>query len=161
MKFLEQLSFRLNQWIEYSVFLIGITMAVIVGVQVFSRYVMNHSLFWSEEIARYLLVWLTFLGATVAYRRQVHPGVDLFVSRLSDSVKRISLIAVHLISLALFCVMVVEGIRFAWFVRFQISAALSLPKWIILGIVPVSGILLVIHGLAFLIKSVKGGVGDA
>ncbi len=70
---LEKLSRFINRWVEFSLFGLGFTMTLIVAVQVFCRYVLNNSLFWAEELSRYLLAWLTFLGASVAYRRNVHP----------------------------------------------------------------------------------------
>jgi hypothetical protein len=70
---LDKLSFTINSWIEYLLFGLGFTMTVVVAVQVFFRYVLNQSLFWSEELARYLLVWLSFLGASVAYRDNHRP----------------------------------------------------------------------------------------
>ncbi len=160
-QFLDQLSLRLNYWVEYLVAAMGMSMAAIVGAQVFSRYVLNNSLFWSEEAARYLLVWLTFLGASIAYRKKVHPGVDLFFVRMHTSLKTMSLLLVHLVSLWFFCIMIIEGSRFAWFVRSQISPALGIPKWIILAIIPVSGVVLAIHCLAFLNQDIRGDAGDA
>lgn len=128
-------------------------MALLVAAQVFCRYVLNHSLFWSEELARYMLVWLTFLGATVAYYRGLHPGVDAVTSRLQAGGRRASMLLVYLISMALFGVMVVSGTQFAWFVRLQISPALYLPKWIILAIIPVSGAILLLYAWTFFLNT--------
>lgn len=155
MNALETLSRRIDRITEFLLFLFGISMSAIVVAQVFSRYVLNHSLFWSEELARYLLVWLTFLGAATAYRRGVHPGVDILHGSLRPAVRRWVNILVHLISIAFFGVMVVYGCWFAWFVRMQISPALRLPKWAILAIIPISGVLLFIHALASLFAEIK------
>lgn len=130
---------------EYIVFILGISMVITVAVQVFFRYVLNHSLFWSEELARYMLVWLTFLGASVAYRRGVHPGIDILFIRLPSAYQKGVAIFIDLISISLFAVMIYYGALFAHFVRFQISPALQIPKWVIFSIVPFSGFILVIH----------------
>lgn len=135
-------------------------MAVIVAVQVFFRYVLNQSLFWSEELARFLLVWLTFLGASVAYFRKANPGVDVLYARMPPPLRRVFTVMIHLFSLGLFLVMVFYGYQFAYFVRLQISPALNLPKWIILSIIPVSGSILTVHGLAFLLDELKRGGSD-
>ncbi|MBI9086387.1 MAG: TRAP transporter small permease [Desulfobacterales bacterium] len=134
----------------------GLSMAAIVAVQVFCRYALNASLFWSEELARHLLVWMTFLGASTAYRRQAHPGVDMVTTRLPAPVRRRVEIAVHWVCLAVFAVMVVYGIEFSWFVRLQISPALNLPKWLLFGIVPVSGAICTVHAVAFLVSRPPG-----
>jgi TRAP-type C4-dicarboxylate transport system permease small subunit len=52
--------------------------------------------------------------------------------------------------------MIVSGAQFAWFVRLQITPALSLPKWIILSIIPLAGLLFLIHGMFFLIRTLEG-----
>jgi TRAP-type C4-dicarboxylate transport system permease small subunit len=152
-RFLERLSHGINLWVENTVCLMGITMAVIVAVQVFSRYVLNHSLFWSEELARFLLVFLTFLGASVAYYHAAHPGVDALYRHLPRALKKGADIVVHLASISLFVLMILYGTRFAWFVKLQITPALSIPKWIILGVVPLSGVIFMIHGVTFLFKA--------
>lgn len=153
---IETFSRKVNGWIEMALFGLGLTMAVVVALQVFCRYILNHSLFWSEELARYILVWLTFLGSSAAYRRRVHPGIDILTSRLSAGVRRWAAAAVHLISIAFFGVMVWYGYGFAWFVRKQISPALNTPKWIIFSVIPVAGTVLMLHGFAFLTRTLKG-----
>ncbi|RLC00969.1 MAG: TRAP transporter small permease [Deltaproteobacteria bacterium] len=157
---IKKASFLINQWIEYLLFGMGFTMALIVAVQVFCRYVLNQSLFWSEELARFLLVWLTFLGASSAYYRKVNPGVDFLYIKLPLVLKKASSILTHLASMALFVVMVVYGCKFAWFVRLQISPALQIPKWIILSIIPISGVILLIHAATFLFAELKGDSND-
>ncbi len=154
--FFQNLSDGVNRKVEWLLFAMGISMTLIVVCQVFARYVLNHSLFWSEELARYLLVWLTFLGASTAYYRGMHPGVDVCYLRLSFRWQRATRISVHLVSLALFGVMVIKGTAFAWFLRFQISPALALPKWVIMAIVPLAGGVLMVHGVRFLVEAIRG-----
>lgn len=157
---IKKTSFLINQWIEYLLFSLGLTMTLVVAVQVFFRYVLNQSLFWSEELARFLLVWLTFLGASSAYYRKVNPGVDFLYIKLPPLLKKISSIFTHLASMALFIVMIIYGCKFAYFVRLQISPALQIPKWIILSIIPISGVILMIHGITFLFSELKGDSND-
>ena len=157
---LERLSRSVNHWVEYSLFGLGFTMAAVVAVQVFFRYVLNHSLFWSEELARYLLVWLTFLGASVAYRRNLHPGIDIVVVRVPVSFQRRISIFIHLVSMVLFGVMFFYGAQFSYFVRLQISPAMNLPKWIVFCIIPLSGLIFMIHAVTFLCLELKGNHRD-
>lgn len=153
-------SFRLNQWVEYLLFTLGFSMTALVAVQVFCRYVLNESLFWSEELSRFFLVWLTFLGASCAYYHKVNPGVDFLYIKMSASLQKISSLATHLVSIVLFLVMIIYGYQFAYFVRLQISPALQIPKWIVLSIVPISGAILLFHAVTFLITELKGDSGD-
>jgi TRAP-type C4-dicarboxylate transport system permease small subunit len=145
----------LNRAVEYVLFGLGFSMAILVAVQVFCRYVLNSSLFWSEELARYMLVWLSFFGATVAYYRNLHPGVDTLTSRLSPSSQRMTRMLVHSVTMALAVVLIVSGIQFSWFVRMQVSPALSIHKWIILLVIPLSGIIFFIYSVFFFLKSLQ------
>ena len=128
---LERLSLEPNHWIEYLLFGLGLSMILVVASQVFFRYVLNHSLFWSEELARFQLVWLSFLGASVAYRRKVHPGIDVLTSGMPVIIRKIFARRRPSGRPGILSVMVFYGYRFAYFVRLQISPALSFPKWII------------------------------
>jgi len=157
---IQKTSSIINQWIEYLLFGLGSTMTLIVAVQVFCRYVLNQSLFWSEELARFLLVWLTFLGASSAYYRKVNPGVDFLYAKLTPMLKKISSALTHLASMALFSVMIIYGYQFAYFVRLQISPALQIPKWIILSVIPISGLILLIHAATFFITDLKRDSND-
>lgn len=138
---------------EYLLFGLGFSMAILVAVQVFCRYILNSSLFWSEELARYMLVWLSFLGATVAYYRNLHPGVDALTSRMAGATQRVSRLMVHIVTMFLASVMVVSGSQFAWFIRMQISPALAIHKWIIMVVIPFSGLLLFIYALNFFLTT--------
>ena len=152
---LEGLSRRTNALVEKALFVLGALMVGVVFGQVFFRYALNHSLFWSEELARYILVWLTFLGATVAYRRGSHPRIDLWSfgrhSRWGKAIR----IGAHLVGMAFFVLLVIYGMQFAYFVRLQISPALQLPKWIVMLVLPVCGLLLLLHALAAIATEIR------
>jgi TRAP-type C4-dicarboxylate transport system permease small subunit len=104
-----------------------------------------------------MLVWLSFLGATVACYRNLHPGVDALTGRLSAGGQRRMRLLVHAVSMALALVMIISGSQFAWFVRMQISPALAVPKWIILAVIPLSGAILLLYSLLFLLQTLHRG----
>ena len=64
-------------------------MVVLVFGNVFMRYVFNSGFTLSEELSRWLFVWLTFLGAVVALRENAHLGTDMLTSRLGPTGKRV------------------------------------------------------------------------
>ncbi len=153
--FLTQLCRTINRLVEYLLFALGASMALVVAVQVFFRYVLNDSLFWSEELARYMLVWLSFLGATVAAYHHLHPGVDVLTSRFSSVGQYICRLLVHGLTILLSLVMIFSGCQFAWFVRMQITPALGLPKWIVLTVIPLCGLLLLLYEAMFLLQTIR------
>ncbi len=149
---MESLSRRINSLLEHVISGMGLAMALIVVLQVFFRYILNQSLMWSEEVARYLLVWLTFLGATVAYYRGVNPGVEVLYRRLPGMAQWFCQLITILLSLVFSSLMVVYGYKFAYFVRLQISPALQIPKWLPHTIIPLAGLVMCIHSLTFLLR---------
>src|SRR3954468_11588018 len=74
-------------------------MVVLVFTNVVMRYVFNSGIPTSEELSRWLLVWLTFLGAIVALRQHAHLGVDSLVRALPALGKKICFIASYLLML--------------------------------------------------------------
>lgn len=130
----------------------GAGMAGVIAVQVFFRYALNDSLFWSEELGRMLLVWLTFLGAATAYRRGAHIGVDALVSRLPTAARRTARVLAVLASLVFFAAMAVYGWRYMQLVAMQTTPALGWSMRVPVAAVPVSGAIMCLHALALLAR---------
>lgn len=85
-------------------------MVVMVFGNVVLRYGFDSGLTVSEELSRWLFVWLIFMGALVALRRRAHLGSDVLVSRLPVAGRRLCLGASHLLMLGL-CALMLRG---AW-----------------------------------------------
>ncbi len=77
------------QLISYLLAIIMVLMVVLVFGNVFMRYALNSGFTISEELSRWLFVWMTFLGAVVALRDNGHLGTDMLVGRLGPMGKRI------------------------------------------------------------------------
>lgn len=80
---------RYCQWISYLLAVIMVLMVVLVFGNVFMRYALNSGFTISEELSRWLFVWMTFLGAVVALRDNGHLGTDMLVGRLNPTGKKI------------------------------------------------------------------------
>src|SRR3989449_4576196 len=76
----EEVRLSVYGWEDWIVLAVFWALAAVVFYQVFTRYVLNDAAGWTEEIARYLLVAVTFLGGAMAVRRNTHIQVD-FVYR--------------------------------------------------------------------------------
>ena len=77
---------RALEWVVVLLFA-ALTLDVLWGV--FSRYVLGLQSRWTEEVAIYVLVWVSLLGAALVYRDRGHLGVDYFVGRLPKNVERL------------------------------------------------------------------------
>ena len=85
--------------LEWLMVLMLALMVVLVFGNVVLRYAFNSGITVSEEISRWLFLWLTFLGAIIAIKEHGHLGTDLLVSRLPAWGKKLCLVAVQLLML--------------------------------------------------------------
>ena len=84
---------------------------LIVLAQILSRYVFNSSLPWTEEAARYLMIWGVMLGASLAYRHGYLISIETFVSRLPAAARKLIRAVNTLLSLAFTGILTVYGIN--------------------------------------------------
>jgi TRAP-type C4-dicarboxylate transport system permease small subunit len=78
------------------VLLVFWALAFVVFLQFFTRYVLNDSLGWTEEIARFLLIAVTFMGAIMAVRKQSHIAVELLFRYMPRGLRRVLQAAIDL-----------------------------------------------------------------
>jgi TRAP-type C4-dicarboxylate transport system permease small subunit len=118
---------------------------VLLGV--FTRFIIGEQIRWTEEVAIYLLIWVSLLGAAVAYADNAHLGVDYFVEKLNPQVRSLAHRIVHVI-VGLFAVfaLVIGGTRLVvqTLQGGQVSAALGVPVGIVYAAVPVSGLFFIL-----------------
>jgi len=131
-------------WINDKVTLIILVLLnLVVGLQVLCRYALNHSLYWSEELARYLFIWFVFLSAAMVLRQDRHIQVSVFVDMLPTSMKRVIIVLGDLLMLGFVLVVFVESIRLASMVWTVLTAAMEIPwTFVYLGILLGMGLML-------------------
>ncbi|WP_188717291.1 TRAP transporter small permease [Paracoccus acridae] len=118
---------------EAIIVLLMATMSLLIGLQIFMRYVMGASLSWSEELARYLFIWATYLGISYAVRLDAHIRVTMLTDVLPMGGRIMVRILTHLIFGAFALYVMYQG----WFMvektfRFgQKSASLGIPMGIV------------------------------
>ena len=108
------------------VVIVGIMVANI-AAGVFFRYVLQNSLFWTEELGRYLMVWAGYLGAVLAMREDGHVGITAVVSALPPAGRRIANTFAKLIVLAFLLVIVVMSFTHLKTLTIQRSSAMEIP----------------------------------
>jgi len=118
--------------------LIG-TITVLVSYQVFARYVLNDTPPWSEELCRYLFVWVSFLGACVALRRTTHLGVDSLVARLPAGAREVVGHAVTAVIAVFAGIMVWKGLALVPEMASQRSPSMSISLQYVFAAIPVAG----------------------
>jgi TRAP-type transport system small permease protein len=148
-------SSTLNKLVAWAAMTMLTILVVVVLVAVFFRYVLGDSLPWSEEVARYLCVWVGFIGASVALNRRVHIGVEFFVDRLSPALKRRVKTTVDFVILGLLLFITYFGIELVFFQIPQRSSALLISMAWPYASVPVGTSLMVIQCLNLILEDRK------
>jgi TRAP-type C4-dicarboxylate transport system permease small subunit len=119
--------------------------------QVFTRFVLSTPSSYTEELARYLLIWLTLLGGAYAAGQRLHLAIDLVTTRLAGvrrrRVERAIQATVFVFALA---TMVVGGTHLVYisFALAQVSAALQVSLGYVYLVVPVSGLVIMLYAAA-------------
>jgi len=144
----------LNNFEEFLVVpLVGVMTAVII-LQVIFRFILKASLPWSEELARYLMVWLTFVGASIGVKWGSHIGVEALVIVLPKNVQTI-VKYLGIILAIIFCVVVFSaslGILQNQIVNRQVSPAMRIPMWWAYAAVPFGTFLMAVRFIQELLK---------
>lgn len=121
-------------------------MLFLVVVQIGSR-LLNHSFPWSEEVTRYIFIWLTFLGMTAGVKDVEHPRVTLFFRFFPNFIRKASWLIYFWLCLFFFLVTAFYGIFFTQqqILSREMAYAIQIPLWIIGLSVPASALLSVIN----------------
>lgn len=99
--------------------------AVVIAISVIWRYGLDNALSWSEEVAKYAMVWLAFAGAPLALPAGGHVGVDILPNALPARLRHALFGSLMLVVAALMAAFVHYGTRFAWNGRVQVMAMLG------------------------------------
>ena len=148
---LQRLSEQVNVLMEKLLLLEGIAIAIILFIQVLARY-LGSSLSWSEEVGRYLLITITFLGATVAYKRANFIGLAGFGARLGPFIEQAIVRLLQVLTLACFGLITWFGALYTLNSWEQTSTAVQMPMSIPLSVIPLSGVVFLLHVLADMTK---------
>jgi TRAP-type C4-dicarboxylate transport system permease small subunit len=157
---MERTSTIINRIAETALLVIISVMACVVFVEVLFRYALMLPLFWTEEFARYCLVWSSLLGAGVALKRGEHIAVTFFVDRIPGGMRPQAAFLVS-IFIALFLIVILwGGVHLVILTRHQLSPAMRIPMaWPYLAI-PISSLIMLIHELTFMHKRLRSIVLD-
>lgn len=134
------------------VILMGI-LVIDVTWQVTTRYVLGAASSVTEEIARFLLIWIGLLGSAYAYRKDLHLAFDYFSAKQTGLRKKWLGIFIHtLIAVFSLLVLVIGGsylVHLTWELK-QVSAALQIRLAYVYSVLPLSGLLIILYAVVFI-----------
>lgn len=142
---------RLDNFLGRALVLIMAVMVVNVLWQVFSRYILGTPSSFTDELARFLLIWVGILGAAYVSGQNGHVSIDVLARRGSQKRQK-KLKHIVQIAIVLFClfVMVLGGLRLVYvtYVLEQYSPALGLPLAMVYLVIPISGVLIIYYKIS-------------
>lgn len=147
----------LNHLEEYFTAVSLFFISLLVFTQAFLRYGFNTSISWSDEVSRYMIIWIIFIGSSIAVREKAHAAVDAITAFLPGLFQRIFSVIVNLIAIT-FCVfaiwsgykMVSNSLAFD-----TVTATLGIPMAIPYLAIPVGASLMLIRFIQLLVKDVQ------
>ncbi len=153
---MNRIATMLDRILKNAMILLMAAMVAAVTWQVLSRYLVGSPSNWTEEVARFLLIWIGLLGGAWAYRARMHLGLDLLAQKL-DGVGRKRLQTLSDVLVILFALTVLVGggamlMQLAYELN-QTTAALGIKVSWIYSVIPITGMLMVFYG----VNSLVGG----
>lgn len=148
MDFVVAVSRFVNRIVETSVFAMLCVMVVVVSAGVVFRYVLNTALVWSDELARYLLVWISFLGASMATYRGVHIGIAAFTALLPERFQRAVGWIVDLLILVFLVAILYQGLKILPVMAVRIAPTLGIRMSVFYMVLPIAAGVMILHVLA-------------
>jgi len=155
---LERAKKGINRLLELALVLLMGANVLNVLWQVFTRFVLQNPSSYTEELARYLLIWVGLLGASYAAGKKMHLAIDVVLQGLGNKAKVwVEIIIQVFIFLFSFSVMVVGGIRLVsiTLALAQTSAALRIKLGYVYLVLPLSGIIIMFYAVVFIAERVR------
>lgn len=138
-------------------------MVICVTWQVVSRYFLGQPSSWTEELSRYLLIWVGLLGGSYAYHVKMHLGLDLLAQKLPPKARALQRRFIHgaVLFFAL-TALIGGGFKLIWLTweLSQYSAALGLPMAVVYCSLPISGLMLVFYASIAILDDARSPARD-
>ena len=153
-----QSKLSLDKWIANLLITFMALMVLNVTWQVASRFIFQDPSSFTDELSRYLLIWVGMLGSAYVAGKNEHLAIDILINKLKGNaqIKLLMFIQFLILIFALF-VMVLGGSNLVYitFMLGQKSATLQLPLSFIYGIIPFSGLLIIYYEIVTIIQLIK------
>ncbi|MEZ5741264.1 MAG: TRAP transporter small permease [Burkholderiaceae bacterium] len=141
---------------RYLIILIVAIISIILIASVVFRYGLDNALSWAEELSKYLMVWLTFLGAPVALRHFGHVSIDVLVKVLPARLQQLLYLIISVIICLTMAIVLWKGLGFAAQGARQVASSLNLSMVYLYIAVPIGSALTILVALEQAMQSFVG-----
>lgn len=150
----------INNVVKWVIILLFFLMVITVFLQVIFRFVVDQPLAWTEELSRYLLIWLTFLGTGYGVSVKAHPSIELLFEKAGGLMKRGLLVLSTVLILFFFWQIIVNSFEFIGRSMTQTSPVLQLPMGLVYTVIPISSVLFMINLLQVSVTEWRKGASQ-
>jgi len=134
--------------------------AITVGIlQVFCRYFLLSSLMWSEEIMRFMLLWLVFIALPIGVKSKRHISLNIILGKVSPEIKKWMEIVINLIGIIVIIILLPHSIKVVTLGRLQRVASINIPFSYVYIVVPISLFITVFNFIELIVKECVRKVG--
>lgn len=146
--------YRFNRWLLFGTVAV---MVLVTIMQVISRYFFGYSFVWSDELAKFMLVWTTFIGTCVGIRDKEMPSMELFENSIKGKLKVIHKFLLHALNLFFIGFLLYYSAKLATqpSVYLQVSPALRLPMIYVYMIVPISCVFMILLTIGEIVQFIR------
>lgn len=134
--------------------ILGLAMTVLILLQVFFRFVIYIPFPWSEECARYLMIWMGMLGSVIALKQGRHIGVSFFMEKLPPELGKKATLLVQTGMILFLGIVCWQGILFSLFNADQLSPALEISMVIPFGAIPAGAFMMILVMVESMLETV-------
>jgi len=143
-----------EDWLAFVLFW---ALASIVFLQFYTRYILNDSLAWTEEIARYGLMWITFIGGSIVVRKQANIAVEVLLHFASKPVRRILLVIIDIIKLGFIALLAYFSVTITERMAVQTMTVIDWPMSYVYGGVAVGCFLMLARQIQCFWRNARDG----
>lgn len=160
---MKRLISTIDSFLKWFVIIVMAANVINVLWQVFTRFVMGNPSSWTEELARYLLIWVALLGSAYTHRVKGHIAIDVVANKFTGAAQHYSRMFIQLcVFLFALVAMVIGGVYLMnlTFSLGQVSAALQIRVGYVYSVIPLGGVLIMFYSGLFLIDHLREMLWD-
>ena len=128
------------------------SLVVVVSIGVFSRFLTSHPFAWTEELSRFIFIWLAWIASSLTIAKGVNITFDIILDKLEQTVGTVAHIIVNIISVIYILLVIILGYILCINNTNSYSPLLGVPMWMLNLAIPIGGLLMVNEQIKVLIK---------
>ena len=131
--------------LSFAAFILIAGVVLVILLQVFYRFVLKLPLSWSEELSRFLFVWMVYIGTYIALRRGIVLSITMFIDKLPKQIKKWEKIFSNLLMCFYLIIVLVQGINISIINLKQPSPVLRMPMGYVYFAIPAGAFLMLLN----------------